>query len=186
MKLILVGPPGGGKGTQAKILTGNYSIPHISTGDMLRAAVTEGSELGKKAKEYMDQGELLPDELMIGILKDRILHDDCKNGFLLDGFPRTIPQGEALGEMLHELNTDIDYVVHIDVPDEELVKRLLKRAEIEGRSDDNEDTIKNRLKVYHELTKPLIDFYKGKGKLVDIDGIGTVEEITSRINSAIR
>lgn len=186
MKLLLMGPPGGGKGTQAKFLTEKYSIPHISTGDMLRAAVSEGTDLGKKAKEYMEKGELLPDELMVGILKERILESDCKNGFLLDGFPRTIPQGSALSDMLNDLNTDIDYAVHIHVNDDELVTRLLKRAEIEGRSDDNEETIKKRLKVYHEMTSPLIQFYNDKGKLVEIDGIGTIDDITNRIEAAIK
>ncbi len=186
MKAILLGPPGGGKGTQAAFLVDKYGVAHISTGDMLRAAVKEGTELGKKAKSFMDKGELLSDDIIIGIIGERIQADDCKKGFLLDGFPRTIPQADALGDMLSKSGASIDHVLHIAVPDEELMKRLLGRAQKEGRSDDNEETINNRLKVYHEQTSPLIDYYRNKGNLREIDGMGSIDEITGRIKSAIQ
>ncbi len=186
MKAILIGPPGGGKGTQAAFLMDKYGVAHISTGDMLRAAVKEGTDLGKKAKSFMDKGELLPDDVIIGIIGERIQADDCKKGFLLDGFPRTIPQADALEDMLSKSGATIDHVIHIAVADDELMKRLLGRAEKEGRSDDNEETIKNRLKVFHEQTSPLIDYYRNKGNLRDIDGMGSIDEITGRIKSAIQ
>ncbi len=185
MKAILVGPPGGGKGTQAAFLVQKYSVAHISTGDILRAAVKEGTPLGKEAKSFMDKGELVPDSVIIGIIEERIKQDDCKKGFLLDGFPRTTPQADALNDMLNKSNSKIDHVIHVAVKDDELMKRLLGRAQKEGRSDDNEETIKNRIKVYNQQTSPLIDYYRTKGILRDIDGMGTIEEITNRITKAI-
>lgn len=185
MKAILVGPPGCGKGTQAAFLTQKYSIAHISTGDILRSAVKEGTPLGIKAKSFMDKGELVPDDVIIGIIEERLKEADCQNGFLLDGFPRTIPQAEALDNMLGKLNANIDHVIHVTVGDDELMNRLLGRAEKEGRADDNEQTIRNRINVYNDQTSPLIDFYSSKGVLRSIDGLGTIEEITQRITKAI-
>ncbi len=185
MKAILFGPPGGGKGTQAKFLVDKYGIPHISTGDILRAAVKEGTAMGEKAQSFMSKGELVPDDVIIGIIEDRIQQDDCKKGFLLDGFPRTIPQGEALDSMLDKIGAGIDHVLSIDVNDKELVDRLLGRAKIEGRADDNEETIKNRIKVYKDQTLPLKDYYQKKNVLREIDGIGAIEDITGRISKAI-
>jgi adenylate kinase len=190
MRLILLGGPGAGKGTQANYIKDKYQIPQISTGDMLRAAVKAGTELGRKAKEYMDSGGLVPDEVIIGLVKERIKEDDCKNGFLFDGFPRTIPQADAM----KEAGVAIDAVVEIDVPDEEIIKRMSGRRahlasgrtyhiiynppKVEGkddvtgeplvqRDDDKEETVKKRLEVYHAQTEPLVDYYKkwaGKGE----------------------
>ncbi len=185
MKAILFGPPGGGKGTQATFLVDKYNIPHISTGDILRAAVKEGTTLGKQAKLIMDKGELVSDDIIINIIKERIQQNDCKKGFLLDGFPRTITQGEALNKMLNEINTKIDYVIYIDVNDDNLIQRLLGRAQKEGRSDDNENTIKKRISVYKDQTLPLKDYYKQKGILKEINGIGTISDITKRIMDKI-
>ncbi|MDH4128878.1 MAG: adenylate kinase [Spirochaetota bacterium] len=185
MKAILLGPPGGGKGTQATFLVEKYSMPHISTGDILRSSVKNKTTLGAKAKSYMDKGELVPDDVIIGIIEECIEKYECKNGFLLDGFPRTIPQAEALDRSLNNIGSAIDHVIHIKVDNSELLKRLLSRAVKEGRSDDNEKTINNRIKVYNEQTSPLIDYYRKKGILRDIDGMGSVEEITDRIVNAI-
>lgn len=208
MNLILLGPPGAGKGTQAKMLMDKYAIPQISTGDILRAAVKAGTEMGKLARSYMDKGALVPDEVVIGIIKDRLAAPDCQQGFLLDGFPRTVPQAEALEKVLSDLGRKIDHVISIEVPDEELVKRLTGRRTCgrcgsgfhvafdppkkEGvcdkcgdkliqRDDDNEATVKNRLKVYQDQTQPLIDFYGRKGRLRPIDGVGSIKEIFARI-----
>lgn len=185
MNLIFLGPPGAGKGTQAKIVEERAGLVQVSTGDMLRAAVRNETELGKKAKEFMDAGDLVPDEVVIGIIEERIQEDDCKNGFILDGFPRTIEQAEALDKILDQINFALDHVVNFQVPDEELVERLLGRAKEEGRTDDNPESIKNRLNVFTEKTQPLIDYYDKTGKLRNIDGVGTVEEIAGRVKEAI-
>lgn len=185
MNLIFMGAPGAGKGTQSKLVVDRAGIVQISTGDILRAAVKEGTEMGNKAKEFMDAGKLVPDEVMIGIIEARIQEPDCKNGFILDGFPRTSDQAVALDSILNKHNLKIDHVLQFEVPNEELTERLLKRAEIEGRSDDNIDSIKNRLKVYTEKTQPLIDYYKGKGNLAIIDGTGTIDQISDRVKSTI-
>ncbi|BAT72201.1 adenylate kinase [Thermosulfidibacter takaii ABI70S6] len=204
MNIIMLGPPGAGKGTQAKMLVEKFGIPQISTGDMLRAAVAEGTELGKKAKEYMDKGQLVPDEVVIGIVEERLKKSDCEKGFILDGFPRTVPQAEALDKILEKMGKKIDYVINIVVPDVEILKRLTGRrtckqcgamyhviynppkqegvcdkcgGELYQRDDDKEETIKNRLKVYNEQTAPLIEYYKAKGVLVDIDGTKSINEI---------
>ncbi len=204
MNIIMLGPPGAGKGTQAQMLAEKYGIPQISTGDMLRAAVAEGTELGKKAKEYMDKGQLVPDEVVIGIVKERLSKPDCEKGFILDGFPRTVAQAEALDKMLAEMGKKIDYVINIVVPDEEILKRLTGRRtcrkcgamyhviynppKVEGvcdkcggelyqRDDDKEETIKNRLSVYHSQTAPLIGYYRKKGVLVNIDGTKDIKSI---------
>lgn len=204
MNIIMLGPPGAGKGTQAQMLAEKYGIPQISTGDILRAAVAEGTELGKKAKEYMDKGQLVPDEVVIGIVKERLSKPDCEKGFILDGFPRTVAQAEALDGILKEMGKKIDYVINIVVPDEEILKRLTGRRtckvcgamyhiiynppKVEGkcdkcggdlyqRDDDKEETIKNRLSVYHSQTAPLIDYYRKKGVLIDIDGTKDIKTI---------
>ena len=173
IKVVFLGPPGAGKGTQAVRIAEKYGVPHISTGDILRAAVKEGTELGKLAKSYMDRGELVPDEVIIGIIRER--------GFILDGFPRTLKQAEALDQMLAELKMPLDRVIYLNVDDEEIVKRLLAR----GRADDTEEVIRNRLKVYREQTAPLIDYYSEKCLLAEIYGVGEVEEITKKIEEAL-
>ena len=185
MNLIIFGPPGAGKGTQAVNISDKYGVVHISTGDILRGALKNGTELGLKAKEYMDKGELVPDELVIGIIKDRVKEQDCQNGFLLDGFPRTLPQADALDSMLSQEGMEINSVVSVEVEDAEIVQRIMKRAQEEGRADDTEDVVKNRLQVYRNQTEPLKGYYKDKGKLSEVDGIGTVEEVFGRIVEAI-
>ena len=208
MKIIMLGAPGAGKGTQAKQIAGKYSIPHISTGDIFRANIKNGTELGKKAKEYMDQGLLVPDELTVKILLDRVAQPDCANGYVLDGFPRTIPQAEVLDKALTELNDKIDYAINVDVPDENIVKRMSGRRACvacgatyhiehippkkEGvcdkcgeplilRDDDKPETVLNRLKVYHDQTQPLIDFYTGKGVLKSVDGTVDMQDVFASI-----
>ena len=185
MKIIMLGAPGAGKGTQAKQIAAKYSIPHISTGDIFRANIKNGTELGKKAKTYMDQGALVPDELTCDLVMDRIQQDDCKNGFVLDGFPRTIAQAEALKKMLAERGQDVSVMVDLDVPEEELMVRLIKRGKDSGRADDNEETIKKRLHVYHSQTAPLIDWYKNEKKYQHINGLGTMEGIFADICEAV-
>jgi len=186
MRLIFMGPPGAGKGTQAKIICNEKSIPQISTGDILRAAIQNGTEMGLKAKKFMDAGDLVPDEVVIGIIKDRLREADCKNGFLLDGFPRTIEQAKALDSLLKEMGIGLQFVLNLAVPDAELLKRLLERAKIEGRADDNEETIKNRLVNYNNKTFPLLDYYKNSGLLKEIDGMGSVEQITNLIRGVLK
>ena len=182
MKVVFLGPPGAGKGTQAVRIAEKYNVPHISTGDILRAAVKEGTELGKLAKEYMDKGELVPDDVIIGIIRERLSQSDVRErGFILDGFPRTLPQAEALDKMLSELGLPLDKVVYLNVDDEEIVKRLLAR----GRADDTEEVIRNRLEVYRKQTAPLIDYYSEKGILAEIYGVGEIDEITKKIEESL-
>ncbi|MFA4795751.1 adenylate kinase [Leptospira kirschneri] len=183
--IIFMGPPGAGKGTQAKILCERLSIPQISTGDILREAVKNQTEMGIEAKRYMDAGDLVPDSVVIGIIKDRIREADCRNGFLLDGFPRTVEQAEALDTLLKNEGRSIDKAINLQVPDAELLKRLLSRAEIEGRADDNEATIKNRLDNYNKKTLPLLDFYAARKKLSQVNGVGSLEEVTSLIQKEL-
>ncbi len=212
MRLILLGPPGAGKGTQAKRLIERYGIPQISTGDILRAAVRDGTDLGKKAKQYMDAGKLVPDEVVIGIIEERLQEADCAKGFILDGFPRTVAQADALNRVLANLGQAIDHVVSIEVPDEELVERLTGRRTCRGcgamyhvkfsppkaqgvcdkcggelyqRDDDREETIRARLKVYHEQTAPLVEYYEKAGLLRRIPGQGSVDEIYARIEGVL-
>lgn len=212
MNLILVGPPGSGKGTQAKMLVDKYGIPQISTGDILREAVKEGSPLGKKAKTLMDKGSLVPDEVVIGIIEERLNKPDCAGGFILDGFPRTVAQAEALGDILEKMGLEIDHLINIEVDDEELLKRLAGRrtckkcgrgyhiffdppksedvcnecdGELYQRDDDKEDTIKSRLKVYHGQTAPVIEYYQRKNLSRSINGIGKMEEVLKRITNII-
>ena len=208
MKIIMLGAPGAGKGTQAKRIAEKYGIPHISTGDIFRANIKEGTELGMKAKEFMDQGLLVPDEVTIGMLLDRIKKEDCVNGYVLDGFPRTIPQAESLTKALEEMGQKIDYAVDVDVPDENIIRRMSGRraclncgatyhivnippkkegicdvcgSELVLRDDDQPETVKNRLKVYHEQTQPLIEYYTGKGVLRTVDGTLPMEEVFDAI-----
>ena len=196
MKIIMLGAPGAGKGTQAKKIAERYGLPHVSTGDIFRANIKNGTELGMEAKKYMDQGMLVPDELTVKILLDRVAQEDCKNGYILDGFPRTIPQAEVLDKALTELGDKIDYAVNVHVPDENIVNRMSGRracvscggtyhvvyaptkkegicdacgGELILRDDDKPETVQKRLAVYHEQTQPLIDFYQNKGILVEVD-----------------
>ncbi|TGL63689.1 adenylate kinase [Leptospira sarikeiensis] len=183
--IIFMGPPGAGKGTQAKILCDNLGIPQISTGDILRAAVKNGTQMGLEAKKYMDAGDLVPDSVVIGIIKDRLVEPDCKNGFLLDGFPRTVEQADALDKILNTEGLKIKRAINLEVPDEELLQRLLKRAEIEGRSDDNETTIKSRLDTYNKKTLPLLDYYAAKGNLSRVNGVGNLDVVTKLIEKEL-
>lgn len=212
MRLILLGAPGAGKGTQAEMLTKLYDIPCISTGNIFREHISKNTELGQKAKAYMDEGKLVPDSLVIELVKSRITQDDCKNGMIFDGFPRTIPQAEALDVMLKELNIPIDFVINVEVADELIIERMAGRtvcpscgasyhkvnkpskvsgkcdlcsADLIQRDDDKAETVKKRLDVYHEQTEPLIAYYKEQGKLVDVDGVGAVEEVRDRVKTAL-
>lgn len=208
MKIIMLGAPGAGKGTQAKMLADKYGIPHISTGDIFRANIKNGTELGKKAKEYMDHGKLVPDELTCNLVVDRIQQDDCSKGYILDGFPRTIPQAECLDEALKKLGDKIDYAVDVEVPDENIVNRMSGRRACVGcgatyhvvfnppkqegicdrcgkelilRDDDKPETVQKRLTVYHEQTQPLIDYYKKQGALASVDGTKDMQEVFEAI-----
>ncbi len=183
--IIFMGPPGAGKGTQAKILCETLDIPQISTGDILRAAVKNGTAMGIEAKKFMDAGDLVPDSVVIGIIKDRLVEPDCKNGFLLDGFPRTVEQADALDKILSTEGLKIKRAINLEVPDGELLQRLLKRAEIEGRSDDNETTIKSRLETYNNKTLPLLDYYSAKGNLSRVNGVGNLEQVTELIKKEL-
>lgn len=208
MKIIMLGAPGAGKGTQAKKIADKYQIPHISTGDIFRANIKEGTELGKKAKTFMDAGKLVPDELTIDLLMDRISRPDCANGYVLDGFPRTIPQAESLEAALEKRGEKIDYAINVEVPDENIIHRMSGRraclncgatyhvvyipTRVEGicdrcgselvlRDDDKPETVKKRLDVYHEQTQPLIEFYSQRGVLVNVDGTRDMEVVFADI-----
>ena len=212
MKIIMLGAPGAGKGTQAKMIAEKYGLPHISTGDIFRANIKNGTELGKEAKEYMDKGLLVPDELTVRLLLDRVAQDDCKNGYVLDGFPRTIPQAEVLDEKLSDLGEKVDYAINVDVPDENIVNRMSGRraclscgatyhivsippkkegicdvcgSELVLRDDDKPETVQNRLKVYHDQTQPLINFYEKKGVLRSVDGTLPMEEVFTAITKIL-
>ena len=208
MKIIMLGAPGAGKGTQAKKIAEKYQIPHISTGDIFRANIKGGTELGMKAKTFMDQGMLVPDEITIGMLMDRIGQEDCINGYVLDGFPRTIPQAESLTKALAERGEKVDYAINVDVPDENIINRMGGRraclacgstyhivyapTRVEGicdrcgeklvlRDDDKPETVKNRLNVYHNQTQPLIEYYTRQGKLAEVDGTQSMEDVFNAI-----
>lgn len=187
LNIVIFGAPGSGKGTQSENLIEHYELFHISTGDVLRDHIRRGTELGKTAKCYIDQGQLIPDELMIGILAQVIddNKDAAQNGVIFDGFPRTIPQAEALETLLNERGTSVSAVVGLEVPEQELIDRLVKRGQMSGRSDDNEETIKKRLAVYHNQTSPLQEFYKEKGLYKAIKGTGTIDGIFEDIKAAI-
>ena len=184
MRLILFGPPGAGKGTQAAFIKDKYNVEHISTGDVLREAVKNQTEVGLLAKSFMDKGELVPDEVVVNIIKDKVSTLNDK-GFMLDGFPRTIAQANALNDVLKDENLDIDVVVLLEVNDEEVVKRIMNRQKIENREDDSEDVVRNRLVVYREQTSPLKDFYSNLGLLKEIDGMGDISDITNRIETVL-
>jgi len=207
MNIVLFGPPGSGKGTQAKLLAERYGVPHISTGDILRGNLNNETELGLEAKTYMDRGELVPDDVLIGIIKDRLSQPDCASGFLLDGYPRTLPQAEALSNILSELGKNLDLVLNIDVPDEKLLKRLAGRrmcicgasyhilfnkpkqegicdlcgSKLYQRDDDKEEAIMNRLDVYKNQTRPLIDHYTQAGVMLTINGAADIEVVFNEI-----
>jgi adenylate kinase len=181
MRIVFMGPPGAGKGTQAKIICERYGIPQISTGEILRAAVKNGTEMGKKAAEFMNAGGLVPDSVVIGIVKDRIKEPDAKPGYVLDGFPRTIEQADALKAMLAEVGTPLQCALDLEVRDQVLIDRLLDRARKEGRPDDTEPVIKSRLATYHAQTKPLIEYYRKENILSEVAGEGALDEITARI-----
>ena len=187
MRLILLGPPGVGKGTQAKVLVTELGIPQLSTGDILRSAIAAKTPMGLAAKEVMDRGDLVSDEIVNGIVSERIDQPDCARGFILDGFPRTIPQADALGAMLTQKGLKLDAVVEITADPEVLVSRVANRAKETGvvRADDNAEVIRNRLKVYLELTAPLVEYYRRKGLLKSVDGMASVEAVTAAIRGAI-
>ncbi|NHC24857.1 adenylate kinase [Nocardioides sp. IC4_145] len=185
MRLILMGPPGAGKGTQAKFVAEHFGVPAISTGDIFRANVSEGTELGIEAKRYMDAGEYVPDEVTNKMVRNRIDEDDAKPGFLLDGYPRTLAQVEELDGMIAFTGHSLDAVVCLTVDADEIVQRLLQRAQVEGRADDTEDVIRRRQEVYAEQTEPLIEVYRERGILISVDGMGPVDEVTSRIFAAL-
>lgn len=185
MRLIIMGPPGAGKGTQAARIATRYGIPAISTGDIFRANVSQGTPLGLEAKAYMDKGDYVPDSVTNAMVKDRIAEDDCAQGFLLDGYPRTLAQVEELDGMLAAADLKLDAVLVLAVDDEELVQRLLHRAETDGRSDDTEEVVRHRQDVYNEQTAPLIATYDDRGLLVRVDGMGDVDEVTARIGAAL-
>lgn len=187
MNLILFGPPGVGKGTQAERLRDHYHLHHISTGDILRAAVKEGTTLGLEAKKFMDSGGLVPDEVIIGLVREVLLKDQSEGkGFLLDGFPRTVAQAEALEDLFKDLVIEDVRIVSLDAPEDELVQRLVKRGVDSGRSDDTEETIRHRLEVYNNLTSPVQDYYHLHRKVSGVDGLGEVDEITARIHGALK
>lgn len=183
--VVLMGAPGAGKGTQAKLLEKELGLPQVATGDLFRANLKNETELGKLARTFMDKGELVPDEVTVAMVKDRLSQPDCKNGAILDGFPRTVAQADALNDLLAEFNSVISVVPHIYVKPDVLVERLLKRAEIEGRADDNENTIRTRMRVYEEETAPLLDYYKKKELLVKIDGDRSIEAVQADLLATV-
>ncbi|NLK21356.1 MAG: adenylate kinase [Epulopiscium sp.] len=212
MRLIMLGAPGAGKGTHALLLSKEYRIPQISTGDILRTNIKNETDLGKKAKEYMDKGLLVPDELVVKLVKNRLEEQDCKGGFILDGFPRTIPQAKALDEALEAMGIGLDKAVNIHVPNEKIINRMAGRrvcpkcgasyhieykkslkedvcdecsSVLIQREDDKEETVKKRLEIYHEQTRPLIDYYQNREILLTVDGVGKIEDISSRIKDAL-
>ncbi len=185
MRIVFLGPPGSGKGTQAKLLAERLGVPAISTGDILRAAVKDRTPLGLKAQAIMEKGELVSDDLIVALIRDRIAEKDARGGFLLDGFPRTLEQGRALEKMLGEAGESLSAAIDFRVPEAALVERMLSRARAEGRADDRPETIRERLRVYREKTEPLAGFYAEKGVLADVDGVGSIEEVAARVDEAL-
>jgi adenylate kinase len=186
MRLVLLGAPGSGKGTQALRLKDALAIPHISTGELLRAAVAAGTELGRQAKAVMERGELVCDEIVLGMLEERLGQPDVSGGFILDGYPRNLAQANALDALLERIHQPADLAVQLDVGTELLIQRLAGRAQQEGRADDNPESVRNRLRVYGDQTEPVIDFYRRQGKLICVYGVGDVEEVSDRVLTAIR
>ena len=185
MRLVFLGPPGVGKGTQASAICNHFNILHLSTGDILRSEIEDKSHIGLEAKSFMDQGELVPDTVLLKIIQNKLNHKNAQNGYLLDGFPRTIPQADGLNQILLELKQALDIVVSLDANEEELVNRLIKRSLDSGRSDDSPDIIKQRQRVYWKQTAPLLEYYKNLNLLKNVNGIGEIEQITKRILKAI-
>ncbi|KAF1712053.1 adenylate kinase [Pseudoxanthomonas kalamensis DSM 18571] len=185
MRLVLLGPPGSGKGTQAARLKDYLQVPHISTGDLLRAEVAAGSPLGLQAKEVMARGELVSDDILLGMLEDRFSRADTEAGFILDGYPRNLAQAAALGQLLARLGQKFDAAVQLEVPTELLVERIAGRAQAEGRADDNPESVRKRLQVYTDQTAPVIDFYRQEGELTVVDGVGELDEVFNRIVEAL-
>jgi adenylate kinase len=185
-RVVLLGAPGAGKGTQAARMVEKLGVPHVSTGDMLRAAVAAGTELGKQAKAVMDSGKLVGDEIVIGLAGERLAEADARPGFVLDGFPRTEAQAEALDQLLDQLGTPLESCLAICVDSDAVVARLLARAEVEGRADDNEGTIRERMRVYDSQTAPLLDYYRNRNLLVEVDGMGSMDEVFERVGEALR
>jgi len=185
MRLILLGPPGAGKGTQAKTLVEEFGIPQLSTGDILRSAIKAGTPLGLQAKAVIDRGDLVSDEIVNGIVADRLDEEDARKGFILDGFPRTIPQAEALEQMLADRGVKLNAVVEITADSETLTKRIINRSLESGRTDDNADVVRNRLAVYREQTAPLVEYYRHKGVLKSVDGMAPIDEVTAAIRKAV-
>ena len=186
MRLILFGPPGAGKGTQATAISERFSLVHIATGDIFRDNVKNQTDLGQQAQQYMDRGQLVPDEIVIAMVEERISRADVSSGFLLDGFPRTVRQAKALDDILAIESHGIDGVIRLMVSDDELVSRLLRRAEEQGRSDDTQEVIENRLAVYRDETEPLVEFYQERGLLFEVDGEGDISEVRERVLNAVR
>ncbi len=185
MRVVFLGPPGSGKGTQAKLLAERLKVPAISTGDILRAAVRERTPLGLQAQVVMEKGELVSDDLIVKLIRERTTARDARDGFILDGFPRTLEQGKALEKMLSEGGDSLSAVVNFGVPEPVLVERMLGRANAEGRADDRPETIRERLRVYREKTEPLAGFYRERGLLADVDGVGAVEQVAARVDEAL-
>ena len=185
MRLVLLGPPGSGKGTQAARLKEHLQVPHISTGDLLRAEVAAGSKLGLEAKEVMARGELVSDAILLGMLEDRFSRTDTANGFILDGYPRNLAQADALGKLLARIGQKFDAAVQLDVPNELLVERIAGRAKAEGRADDSPESVRTRLKVYDDQTAPVIDYYRQQGELTVVNGVGELDDVFARIIEAI-
>jgi adenylate kinase len=186
MRLVLLGPPGSGKGTQATRLKDKLGLAHISTGDMLRAEIAAGSELGNQAKAVMDAGNLVSDDILLGMLESRLAQADVAKGFILDGYPRNVAQANALDALLVKIGQPLDAVVQLDVATELLVKRIAGRAAEQGRADDNPDSVRQRLQVYNDQTAPVVDFYEGRGTLARVDGVGELDEVEARIHAAIK
>jgi adenylate kinase len=186
MRLVLLGAPGSGKGTQAARLKTDLAVPHISTGDMLRAAVAAGTPMGLKAKAVMEAGQLVSDDILLGMLEDRLSQADAKSGFILDGYPRNLAQADALDQLLAKIGQPLDAVIKLEVPNEAIIRRCEIRFAAEGRADDNPDTVRRRLGIFAEQTAPVADFYARRGKLQVVDGVGELDEVTARIKQALQ
>jgi adenylate kinase len=185
MNIILLGPPGSGKGTQGARLSDRLDIPRVSTGDLLRSAVERGTPLGQQARSYMDQGLLVPDEIIVGLIEEVLASPEAESGILMDGFPRTIPQAEAVDRALEARGATVDCVLNIDVPEDELVRRMMGRAREQGRADDTPETIRKRFQVYVEQTAPLVQYYEERGVVRNVEGIGSIDEIAQRVTTVL-